>query len=127
MGISTGMSCVHYITVIITKIWIGVTFIHAEALLHMQRCSVKKMFLRISQNSLQNTCARVSFLIKLRVFFCEYSEIFKNTYFEEQLRTVAPTSHPGVPPEGLTLGSWVPLFEYTFKCKLTVGIGSLFC
>ena len=30
-----------------------------------QRCSVKKMFLEISQNSLESTCARVSLLIKL--------------------------------------------------------------
>ena len=26
------------------------------------RCSVKKVFLKISQNSLENTCSRVSFL-----------------------------------------------------------------
>ena len=30
-----------------------------------QRCFVKKVFLVISQNSQENTCARVSFLIKL--------------------------------------------------------------
>ena len=30
-----------------------------------QRCSVKKVFLEISQNSQENTCIRVSFLIKL--------------------------------------------------------------
>ena len=29
-------------------------------------CSVKKVFLEISQNSQENTCARVSFLIKLQ-------------------------------------------------------------
>ena len=32
----------------------------------VQRCSVKKMFLEISQNSQENNCARVSFLIKLQ-------------------------------------------------------------
>ena len=32
-----------------------------------QRCSVKKVFLEISQNSQENTCARVSFLINLQV------------------------------------------------------------
>ena len=32
----------------------------------IRRCSVKKMFLEISQNSQENTCARVSFLIKLQ-------------------------------------------------------------
>ena len=33
-----------------------------------QRCSVKKVFLEISQNSQENICARVSFIIKLQVF-----------------------------------------------------------
>ena len=31
-----------------------------------QTCSVKKEFLEISQNSQENTCARLSFLIKLQ-------------------------------------------------------------
>ena len=31
-----------------------------------QRCSVKKVFLEILQNSQKNICARVSFLIKLQ-------------------------------------------------------------
>ena len=31
-----------------------------------KKCSVKKLFLEISQNSQNNTCARVSFLIKLQ-------------------------------------------------------------
>ena len=60
-----------------------------------RRCSVKKVFLEISQNSKENTCARVSFLIKLRtsacnfikketlakVFSCEFCEISKSTFF----------------------------------------------
>ena len=33
----------------------------------VRRCPVKKLFLRISQNSQENTCARVSFLIKKRL------------------------------------------------------------
>ena len=58
-----------------------------------RRCSVKKVFLENSQNSQQNTCARVSFLIKLQpyacnfikketlaqVFSCQFYEISKNT------------------------------------------------
>ena len=32
----------------------------------VQRCSVKKVLLEISQNSQENTCARVSFLKKLQ-------------------------------------------------------------
>ena len=58
-----------------------------------QRCSVKKAFLEILQNSQENTCVRVSFLIKLkaacnfikketltRVLSCEFCEISKNTF-----------------------------------------------
>ena len=61
------------------------------------RCPVKKVFLKISQNSQENTCARVSLLIKLqawdsnliktRMFFCEFCKIFKNTFFTEHLQT----------------------------------------
>ena len=36
------------------------------------RCSVKKVFLEISQNSQENTCARVSFLIKLQALACSF-------------------------------------------------------
>ena len=32
------------------------------------RCSVKKVFLEIRQNSQENTCVRVSFLVKLQVW-----------------------------------------------------------
>ena len=34
----------------------------------VQKCSVKKVFLEISQNSQENTCARDSFLIKLQAW-----------------------------------------------------------
>ena len=37
---------------------------HAEAV--VQSCFVKKVFLKISQTSQENTCARVCFLIKLK-------------------------------------------------------------
>ena len=39
-------------------------FKSSEAVIQMY--SVKKVFLKISQNSQENTCARVSFLIKLQ-------------------------------------------------------------
>ena len=58
------------------------------------RCSAKKVFLKISQNSQKNTCARVSFFIKLpakketpgQLFSCECCKIFKNTLSTEHLR-----------------------------------------
>ena len=41
-------------------------YLITEAVVH--RCSVKKMFLEISKNSQENTCARVSSLIKKRLW-----------------------------------------------------------
>ena len=46
-----------------------------------RRCSVKKLFLEISQNSQENTCAQVA-----QVFSCEFCEISKNKFFPELLR-----------------------------------------
>ena len=43
---------------------------HSEAV--AQRCSVKKTFLEISQNSQENACARVSFLIKLQAWGLQF-------------------------------------------------------
>ena len=61
----------------------------------------KKVFLEILQSSQENTCARVSFWIKLQawnfikketlaqVFSGEFCEISKNTFFTEHLWTTA--------------------------------------
>ena len=60
-------------------------------------CSIKKVFLNISQISQEKTCPKAYFLIKLPpedcnfteketltgVFFCQYWEIFKNIFFTE--------------------------------------------
>ena len=50
-----------------------------------RRCSIEKVFLEISQNSQENSCAKVSFLVKLQaetsqVFSCEFCKISKNTF-----------------------------------------------
>ena len=37
-----------------------------------QRCFIKKAFLEIPQNSQENTCVRVSFLIKLQAWACNF-------------------------------------------------------
>ena len=66
----------------------------------VQRCSVKKVFLEISQNSQESICTGDSFLIKLQawpvtllkkkslaqVFPCKFCKISKNTFFTEHLR-----------------------------------------
>ena len=72
------------------------------------RSSVRKSILKISQNSQENTCIGVSFLINLhasglqlyqkketptQVFSCEFSKIFKNTFFSEHLRKTASEFH----------------------------------
>ena len=59
----------------------------------IQRCSVKKVFLKIFQNSQKNPWTRVSFKIKLQLKVtasCEFCEIFKNTVFY-RISPVAPS------------------------------------
>ena len=68
---------------------------NAEAL--VQRCSVKKVFWKISQNSQESTYSRISFLIKLQagltlqlyqkkalsqVFSCKFWEILKTFFLQ---------------------------------------------
>ena len=68
---------------------------HSEAV--VRRCSVNKVFLKISENSQENTCTRVSFLnfIQLtlaHVFSFKFCEIFKNTFLHiTPLVTVSET------------------------------------
>ena len=45
-----------------------------------QRCSVKKVFLEISQNSQKNTCIFFNKETLAQVFSCEFCEISKNTF-----------------------------------------------
>ena len=60
------------------------------------RSNHPEVFLKISQNSQENTCARASFLMNLlktsllkrrlwHRFSCEFCEMFKNTFFTEHL------------------------------------------
>ena len=63
------------------------------------RCYVKKVFLKISQNSHENTCARVSFLIKLqargllllkkrlwhRCFLVNFAKFLRTPFFIEHV------------------------------------------
>ena len=63
--LKTGRWCIFYFMfyVLLFMFW-NVTIICTEPV--AQKCSVKKAFLEISQNLQENTCARVSFLIKLK-------------------------------------------------------------
>ena len=76
-----------------------------------RRCSVKKVLLKILQNSQEETCKidlKINFRMNLKidsstvVFSCKSCEIFKNTYFVEHRQTAASAididakcSHPG--------------------------------
>ena len=57
-----------------------------------QRCSIKKVFLKIHNIHRKTPVLEPYFnnnFTKIHVFSCKYWEIFKNTYFEEHLRTAA--------------------------------------
>ena len=71
----------------------NISYVRAEAV--ALRVLWKQVFLEMSQNSQENICARVSFLLKVQasgpqlskketlaqVFFCELCETFKNNFF----------------------------------------------
>ena len=65
----------------ILSVWIPAT----EAVIQM--CSVKKVFLEISQNSQGSTCARVSLLINLQATACNVfkKETLAQVFFYEFL------------------------------------------
>ena len=76
------------------KAWSNIFFSNSEALIGV--VLRKKVFLEIWQNLRENTCASVSFLIKLQtstcnfiktslaqVFSCKFCKISKNTVFAE--------------------------------------------
>ena len=64
-------------------------FTHLEA--DIQRCSIKKAFLQISQNTQKKTCVRLrpAILLKKResdMFSCGFCEMFQSKFFIEHLR-----------------------------------------
>ena len=58
-----------------------------------RRCSVKKVFSEILQNSQENTCARDSFLTLAQVFSCEFYKISKNTFLQNTTGRLLLTIH----------------------------------
>ena len=90
----------------------------------------KKVFLEILQNSQENTCTRVSFLIKLQanfikketlgyVFTCEFCQISKNTFSYRTL-TVATSEDQINLVTILKFASLNPHFENFTKNKRRV-------
>ena len=78
------------------KMWDG-SYWEIEAV--VRRCSVEQVFLKISQNSQENTCPRVSFLLKLqappatllkkriwsRCFPVNFAKFLRTTFFIEHI------------------------------------------
>ena len=64
-----------HIVHILKKHQVSLTLLQTQAI--VRRCSVKMVFLEISQNSQESTCARDSFLIKLQAL----GKISKGTFF----------------------------------------------
>ena len=57
---------------------------------------LERKLLKISQNSQENTCARVSFFKKeslAQAFSCEFYEILRTPFFIEQLLTTASDAY----------------------------------
>ena len=97
-----------------------------------RRCFIKKVVLKISQNSQENTCARVSFLLNLllicnfiikeilaQVFSCEFCKFFKNPFLQTASGWLPPHiwliwlywSYPEPYPETVVLVvNWQTLF-----------------
>ena len=76
---------------------LGILLRYPEAV--VRKCSVKRVFLNISQNTEENNCAGISFSTKLQANYCrkeiaahvflyKICEIFKNVFFKEHLRTI---------------------------------------
>ena len=74
---------------------LGILLWYPEAV--VRKCSVKRVFLNILQNSEENNCARALFSTKLRGDYCrkeiaahvfsyKICEIFKNIFLKEHLR-----------------------------------------
>ena len=72
---------------------------------HSAADSVEKVSLQISQNSQENTCARVSFSIKLQVF-CKIS---RNTFF---YRTPPVAASIGAEYKVKRISNWVAQVQY---------------
>ena len=51
----------------------------------VQRCSLKKVFLKISQYWQENTWAFIEKEKKVHVFFCQYCEILRTLFYVEHL------------------------------------------
>ena len=83
-----------------------------------QRCSVKKMFLEIKQNSQENTCVRVSFLIKLQTSALKFWHRCFPMNFAKFLRTPFLKEHHWWLLLKIRLIHFMPLDSFSTPWKL---------
>ena len=83
-----------------------------------QRYSVKKMFLEISQNSQQNTCARVS-LSKLQAEACNFikKETLAQVFSSEFCEVSKNTFSYGTPPVAASEMKWFWIWKHNTSWK----------
>ena len=84
-----------------------------------QTCSVKKVYLEISRNSQENTCTRVSFLIKLRPATLLKQRLWHGCFsmnFAKFLRTPFLTEHL----------RWLLLFLFSYRSNV-LKLNSFYC
>ena len=83
-------------------------------------CSLKNVFLKISQNSQENGCAGFSYVIKketlVHVFSCEFCEIFESTFLTQHLLATERCSKPF---KGLLKNSYSGNLRKTFEKTVT--------
>ena len=73
------------LSIILSDCWLPILFQKLDAV--VQRCSVKKVFLEISQNSSENTCTRTSFFLVTMILKKSIFEF--QTFLIEHLWTTA--------------------------------------
>ena len=79
--------------------------LHKEAV--TQRCSLKTVFLKISQNSQENTCARVSILIKLRRCFpVNFAKILRIPFLKDTHKEKAPSNETPALRKSTNMSVW---------------------
>ena len=88
-----------------------------------RRCSAKKVFLKVLQNSQENACVGVSFLIKFRrpetptQFSCEFCEIFIKGYL--RYKTITSQNVPSraqIKNVFISQKNYVPFSRYSSFC-----------
>ena len=85
----------------------------------VQRCYVKKVFLKISQSSQKNTCARVSFLLSCGPEACKKMRLWRRCFpvnFATFLRTPFFTEHVGATASALTYEMFQNILNKTKYC-----------